>query len=463
MTAGKSASWLYEMRAEVQASLARHAQQWDAASDNVAEAKQRILELGVTADNRMASQQFTAERDLAKEADAKLQAGRFHELTRRELNVGIRRFQSHSFETYRGLVGARPDSLTSLVDAYFEQWTSLGRMGRRDELATLLEHAPQGVRVLHRGLPSLDLLGPKAPERIALRERRDLPSLLTYLSQVLRCRTYWEFYREALAAWIQDALGSQQLAWVWSELATSKHVSECLLPQLRNDSWFRGPAIAKAGVASIATQARVVAAVLGACRPSPEGALQSHILERLIRSSWGDPRVPPMSQGWSEVRAVDPVSFTWFLESLVKADLSLFFHYAMDEKGREHFWLRRLKQIRGTLVVLSNDKYEDVRRRIGSEEAGKAMLERARRAKSNGVSGFCLFFDRVVAVEFSETGNAAYLYPPEEFAKRILPRLNPVGAVTQTLKRRELPHELLRHTSGWEDKAVEILRRYGIY
>ena len=210
------------------------------------------------------------------------------------------------------------------------------------------------------------------------------------------------------------------------------------------------------------TQARVVASVLRSCL-STEGDLQSRILERLLRSSLGDPRVPPISQGWNEVRAVDSAIFEWFLQSLVKADLSLFFRYAMYEKEREHFWLRYLKQIRGTLVVLSSDKYQDLKLQIGAEESGKAILGRARRAKSSGVSGFCLFFDRIVAVEFSETGNAAYLYPPEEFSKQILPRLNPVGAVTQTLKRKDLPHELLRHTSGWEDKAVEILRRYGIY
>jgi hypothetical protein len=238
-------------------------------------------------------------------------------------------------------------------------------------------------------------------------------------------------------------------------------VSEPLLPELRSESWFHGAASAKAGVASIATQARVIAAILRACLSS-EGALQSHILERLLRSSLGDPRVPPISQGWNEVRALDAPLFEWFLESLVKEDLSLFFRYAMEEKEREHFWLHYLKQIRGTLVVLSSDKYEDLRRRIGAEEIGKAMLGRARRAKSSGVSAFCLFFDRIVAVEFSETGNAAYLYPRDEFTTKVLPRLNPVGAVAQTLKRKDIQNHRLLHNSGWQDDAVELLSRHGI-
>jgi hypothetical protein len=140
----------------------------------------------------------------------------------------------------------------------------------------------------------------------------------------------------------------------------------------------------------------------------------------------------------------------------------LFFRYAMDETDRERFWLRYLKQIRGTLVVLSRDRYQDIQRRIGAEEAGRAMLCRARKAESSGVSGFCLFFDRIVAVEFSEVGNAADLYPREQFTQQMLPALDPVRSVTAALKRRDFRSERLLHHSGWQTDAAELLRRYGV-
>ena len=73
------------------------------------------------------------------------------------------------------------------------------------------------------------------------------------------------------------------------------------------------------------------------------------------------------------------------------------------------------------------------------------------------MSAFCLFFDKVVAVDFSETGNAAYLYGRDTFENQIAPRLRGrVGKVTEILKRKDLLSERLRHAANWGGRDHEI-------
>jgi hypothetical protein len=186
--------------------------------------------------------------------------------------------------------------------------------------------------------------------------------------------------------------------------------------------------------------------------------------ELLLKSSFGDPRVPPVPNAWQEVRLRDGALFDEFIANLVKEDLSLFFRYTMRESDRERFWLRYLSVIRGTQCVLAPPDYSHLARELRVTEAGRSMLSRAVRGYGGTVSAFCLFFDRVVVVEFSDAGNAAYVYNRTTFEQHILPalkstRINP----PIDLKRRELAPERILHNANWTEHARKTLATFGVY
>jgi hypothetical protein len=109
----------------------------------------------------------------------------------------------------------------------------------------------------------------------------------------------------------------------------------------------------------------------------------------------------------------------------------------------------------------------ELRRRLaGTHKALAAALTRAHRFGRNGSGpqAFCLYFDRIVVVEFSEIGNAAFLYSRADFERVLESRIRENRLQTHAeLKIKTLRLEKVVHAQArWEELTEDKLRRLGI-
>lgn len=130
-------------------------------------------------------------------------------------------------------------------------------------------------------------------------------------------------------------------------------------------------------------------------------------------------------------RDCSPAAYQAFLEELIREDLDFFFDRAMKESARKEFWLRYLKSIRRTVCVLDPPAYQNLQRgKAALPVELQAALARALKFHGGVVSAFCLWFDGFVVVEFSHTGNAAYIYTRDDFEKSHHPQEEGLGSLT---------------------------------
>jgi hypothetical protein len=143
-------------------------------------------------------------------------------------------------------------------------------------------------------------------------------------------------------------------------------------------------------------------------------------------------------------------------------DLRFFFDLVMkgkeDYQGRHKFWKKYVDGVTRSLIVLSSDDEHRLRRRLQELEAqGRRFV---RMAGTNSTSAFVMEFGRSTVVEFSEAGNACFLYKEENKTNFISWQAGRLSF--QTLKNRQRVRERMRHVKGWEFKFTNVLARYGI-
>jgi hypothetical protein len=196
--------------------------------------------------------------------------------------------------------------------------------------------------------------------------------------------------------------------------------------------------------------------------PSDFGTIEP----RLLRGSFGDPRMPAPGDAWGEVARHEPDSFRAFMESLIREDLAFFFRVAMNEPDRERFWLRYVKRIERTICVMDWQRHEQLKSELSTAPPEvRAAFARAYTSRSGSLSGFCLFLrgdaGEAVAVEFSDNGHAAYVYDRRFFDEALLPI---VGQLNQTKQLKVQGRERFRitHGSSWEDTAESRIAGLGI-
>lgn len=97
----------------------------------------------------------------------------------------------------------------------------------------------------------------------------------------------------------------------------------------------------------------------------------------------------------------------------------------------------------------------------GLDEKARVAARRALRMQDIGVSGFCLVFDSWVAIEFSKTGNATYIYSRSDFERAILPASRTRPRLSD-LKQQAMAKERLVHHGDWEQAFESALWRLGV-
>jgi hypothetical protein len=173
-----------------------------------------------------------------------------------------------------------------------------------------------------------------------------------------------------------------------------------------------------------------------------------------------DPRLPANAPNWLGISdsAKDTV-----IQWLSAEDIQLFFDHVLtkgnDPHGRKPFWLRYKGRVKRSRPLLST--MDETRWQANAVTRGKRNFGRT--DYFCNTSAFLLDFGRVIVVEFSQVGNAVYVYEHRE-----VPDLNDsfwsqARFSLSALKQKECCVERMTHTPLWQSKMRTLLAQFGIH
>jgi hypothetical protein len=399
------------------------------------------------------------------------------ELTAREARYAVRAYHAYPPQVVRQIVTMRPSLLGTLLRALLMDWLDIVSSPSRASEASLLVDFVAKNNIYQGPIPLTTLFRADAPALCA--SQLDVSTFLAAqesIAERLKFGRTWTIMGFTMAAMLRSQ-GAGEL-WNNNEALESlvqqpdhDDVRRLLLPLRSARLNSQGPA----PTGQRAVRWQFVAELLTA-RFSRPTAIRERIFDRvepfLLDGDFGDPRVNLASEDWDHVRRLAPQAYESFYQGLIKGDLEFFFAEAMSEIDRKEYWLRYTGSIRRTIAVLDDRVYGDLSYRLRQD--GGPMLAALRRAKragwsrSDGLCAFCMVFDEVVAVEFSVTGNALYLYPRAYFDSHVAELLDGRTAIPEpgVLKNSEtgtkFTHSTTQGRPNWHGRVDIHLRSYGI-
>lgn len=193
------------------------------------------------------------------------------------------------------------------------------------------------------------------------------------------------------------------------------------------------------------------------------GPFQEAVRNFVQSCRWlGDPRLRQSAPNW---RAMEPEARERFLSWLAKESILFFFNTILPpndhNRRRAEFWLRYYQKITDFQVAISD---ADRAKILASKATSRLPLHS--RVEGSVASAFLLQFrgwDRdYVVVEFSETGNAAYIYERPMFESKNVNLRTPVFQLARHLKHEGRTDRILHSQGGWEFPARQKLAELGI-
>lgn len=469
-------TWIAGLRRQVDEANARTVSVFARLQDSrrqVAAQLDRVVEqIGRAADVR----ERTTAADLHARVLEAFRHRQFGALSVREQRYASTQFDNVSAADMQSLLTAYPSNWRTFAAECLRRWQSFHDVADRTGYIRLLCLAPETVSYLHvAGRPQDILAGTGFTMVARMIEADDLCQARRALQQRGFDST-WEFTAIVLAMWARMHVDrGYTFGAAWAAVTEDIAVESMLMPSLRgpNRSWF-SQALRPARVrGSLAASSVFVSALLRAAYATATGAEPAQwnaFTENLLQSQFADPRVPPESEGWSKLKKFDEPSYLKFLELLISEDLTVFFEHAMSDPRRKKFWLRYLKSVRRTVCILDRSTHSRLKALLaGADKKMSAAISRARQFTTSGGSAsaqaFCLYFDHVVIVEFSETGNAAHIYDRSVFEKHFQRAIDDNKCASHThLKKQTLARERIIHSHArWESNTHDVLARMGIY
>jgi hypothetical protein len=397
----------------------------------------------------------------------------FETLSIRERRYAATLFADIGADEMQPFLETYPRNWRSFVVACFRRWDEFDQVERRPAYTRLLCLAPPTVPFLHQVARPQDLVTSTGPGVLG---RSIQANDLIELADVLRHRGFdltWSFTANAVAAWMAERTqlpGAFDRAWV--ALSRDRTIEAMLLPPLArsSSSWFSSePRPARVRQSTAAHATFVAALIRAAYSGGAQNASWSAFSETLLRSTFGDPRIPPDSEGWKKLRHRDEPAYQRFLEQLISEDITVFFEHAMTDPRRKAFWLSYVRSLRRTVCILDLGTHERLTQKLaGAETTYAAAISRARKFTSRKcVQAFCLYFDRIVVVEFAETGNAARIYTRAHFEEKFeqaiyKDRCRDHGVLKTPIAQLPGVGERILHTANWESDTEDKLRELGI-
>lgn len=401
-----------------------------------------------------------------------LAAGEEGTIRRRDARLAIGCFQRFAVDELATVLSACPLLWTSWVRRFFADRLD---MSVPDEAAwaSLLREAPGDVRLLDDtlsrrlllmpdGYESATMLAGSLPESVPLRlalQAVTAPGLLDFR---------WKYTAVVLATIASQP--NRAMVETWEAVKEDRRLEAMLVPPRRplGASWFAStvdrsrPMLEKSDEA----HARFAASLLRheQARPSAADGIPWRMIlfESEFRDprEFADPRTRPETPGWQRVKKLAPVHYNNFIDTLLNEDVSLFFSAVQMDPARKAFWQRYVSAASATVFFLSRATRDHLRQQFASaDDSIRSVLRRARNLRDNRVNAFAMKFGEHVAVEFSETGNAAYLYTTESFEQLTVDDGN---LRTSDLKNKALGLAF-SHAGDWEGRLEARLRAVGVF
>ena len=349
-------------------------------------------------------------------------------------------------------------NLNGFVQAYFGQWRTMEDPQAVETLIKAMVSASRGVRrskILEIWRQSPFLFSSEASRRIGaiiLRDRKSVKAV---------CAEYCIESTSPLAVAAQEyaAMGAVE------ELLQHdlRKGAELALKELQ---WIVDHLLTSSLSADVYRQAmgRLILSQLAESLPAFQSAIVSlvHADERL-----GDPRLAFCAANWRKILEARERFLAW----LAKETLQFFFDTLVPRndtnRRRAEFWLEYAKK---------QGKIKDFQVAVSEEDRPKIRASRANTIPSYSTiiggktSAFLMIFEgygmEYVVIEFSETGNAAYIYPRKAFEARGITLRSNSFVLNDDLKRVNFAEDRIWHRINtierWETKARRQLAELGI-
>jgi hypothetical protein len=384
-----------------------------------------------------------------------VRAGSVAELTDAEVRYAAVLFEELSPTELLPVLQWRRRGWRSLATRCFREWEQFFDNDHQQAFANLFREAPADALRVNVGLDASVLLAGSGPANVAARLKAITePRLFKEALEEAGFSWRWEFTAHVVVFWfarhplpwdqrIEQVLAVDELRWT------------LLPPESKEDSGRVR--------SSMKVRTRIVAAILKEwATGNVSNLLFDELSQRLLASDFGDARIPPLSEPWARVRAAAPEAFGKFLNRLIGDDLRFFFQIVRGDRDRLNFWEKQLHKLEGAFCVLDPDAFSYVSRSLRASDDPKSAraLERVKKARRNGtpkVQAFVLLFEGIVVVEFSESGNAAYIFRRAEFERRVLPQVHDGIHETTDLKRSMAHLERILHNGNWQYRAAELI------
>jgi len=191
---------------------------------------------------------------------------------------------------------------------------------------------------------------------------------------------------------------------------------------------------------------------------------------------FGDPRI--YNGNWDS--KIDSNARDIFIRWLSKEDLTFFFDLILkkgeDEHGRREFWLQYISDVVTSRVILSDEDWNRNRQILSEmKEANKTMPARMH----DPTSTFIMQTKKFVIIEFSEKGNACYIYSKDDLHKSLVSTLSSLYDRKKVIAKSDLTRPYLPlltnndaqfdalsirviHNSGWQRRLKSWLEIKGI-
>jgi hypothetical protein len=203
-----------------------------------------------------------------------------------------------------------------------------------------------------------------------------------------------------------------------------------------------------------------IATIILSNKANDDEEIQSVLIDFFLRNQGlGDPRINP--ENWAGIKET---AKSRVIQWLSREDINFFFELLLrdrdDKHGRKSFWLQYVDKVSRSRALISRDDLRHHSVRLQEmEDKGRSYGELV---GSNTSSAFVLDFGRIVVVEFSEVGNACYIYEKEAFSelyKNFWAKEFPF----RHLKNKSLVAERITHSmKDWQSSARHILSRFGV-
>lgn len=337
-------------------------------------------------------------------------------------------------------------ALRDLLGVYFETWSAPHPNERFERFLDMaLKQFASGRRQIeiwqqHREL----LIGGPAPQILANKLGFELETIDAFFQRLQLPRKYAKF---------SSAVAEKLAPVIIGKLAAEIKPSSDLIGYIF-DYLLKIPSLTKKQLDQTVGD---LILVLDKFRHGVEADERRQTLTEFLiqHPKFGDPRIE--SALWQNV---SPKAIKTFLSWLAEEDVALFFEIIIqnDPHNRKPYWLRYVKAVVNSVVIVGEDDYKLHKGELDGLARDGSFFKKGYGIKT---SAFVLDFGNTVIVEFSQTGNACYVYDRSQIPD--LMTFSQAGwKDLKTLKKREAAKHVQRHGPNWQSSLDEKLLEFGV-